>query len=542
MPDFPSYSLDELVQRARDHVRLRQRSADVSYGSDYDIWSRIQGFVAFQLQKQSESLVRLADPLKSFGSFLREHADTYGVGKALSETSYAAQTATGVVIIRSATAAQTQSAGSVLTAADGTTYTLDLDTTTPASASKVLRVGHRSGRQRLYQGHAGGGFVSPAAGEVYSYDATGEYAGLYAVDNGSQLKRHLVDLYTPLSQTPSIGDTLTQVYGVVATVTASVAGAAGNRDPGDVLTISSPHGTIVATATVLRMSGGRDALTPAQMQAAMHDLLGVRLGPMSLSEIRDLVLRYPSIPLRECFIFPGLYGPGSYALMPVREDGNFLAQVDLDAIRNYVEASTSPIDKFYTTQTSEARDNLVTLEVRVAPNMGPDWTMPSGRTAALTVQPGSTATRVYVDSIPSDLAVGHRVVISSETVGSPYDGYIVERRVSAVSGGSLYFEVSEPLPLPPTGTYGFVTPGGPLSQRIIDALYAHYDAQAPSLDTGVDRYIYPAPTQTNDVDGLIAAVTAVEGVLDATGYYTGTPTLALGAILVPQATQIKMWA
>lgn len=541
MADLPAYSLSELMQRARDHIRARVRGADVDYGSDYDITARMLGTVAFMFQKQSDSQVQLLDPRKSFGAFLREYAGTMGVGKTLQETSYAARAATGFVIIRSTTASQTQNAASVLTHADGTAYTLNANATTPAAAANTLRVGHRSGKRRIFQGHVGGGFVSASVGEVYQFSPTSEYCAIYGSDNGSQSEQYVVDLYNELDALPAMHDQFVQKFGVVAAITASVAGAAGNKDPKDTLTISAPSGTIVATATVLSMSGGRDALTPAQMQEAIRRLNGTRLGMMTLAEIRDLALGYPGTKLRECFILPGYDGLGSYTLIPVAQDVPLVNQTDLTALAAHVESNISPVDKIVATPINELKDNLVAIDVQVTEVYAPDWSTGVG----LGVAAASSTTRVQLNAgdvttaVANGLAVNDRIIVACAAAASPYAPYIVQRKVTAI--GAAYVDVSDVLPYPPVAGSSYVTAGGPVGQQIIDAIYSFYDNQSPALSSPTQRWMrYPPPEVTDIIQGLAAKVDDVDGVIDAGVIYTAAPTLAVGTVLIPGAVLILM--
>lgn len=541
MPEFPSDTRDELVIRARALIRGLVRGADVSNGSDYDIKARVLAAVAYGLQTQAETIVRLLDPRKAFGVFLREYADVQGVGGNLLETTIAAQKASGKAIIVSSTSGQTQTSGSVLTHADGTQYTLTANATT-ASAGATVYCGHRSGRKRIFQGHTGGGFASPTLGDVYTFTPTGEYAAVLGIATGTPSQQCLIDLYNDLDADPAIHDTLVQVNGAVASIQASVAGLAGNKDAKDTLTIASPVGTIQATAYILYLRGGRDQLSTGQIQAAIRDLQATRLGAMTVGEIRDIVLEYPHISLRDAFVFPGKNGIGTYEIMPLASDKTFVNAADRADIRTHAMANMSPADDVLVTQVVEQADNLTTLEVRVAPNMGPDWNLASGGTAALVVGVGSTTTRVVLAST-TGIEVNDRVIVSCARATAPYCTYLVQRRVTAVAAG--YVDVDSALPYPPVATTSFVTPGGPLAQAIIDAIYAHYDAQSPSglnASPSIQYVRYPAPQATESIQGLYARVAAVEGVLDTYGHYSGVPSLAYNEVLTPGAIQIKMWA
>jgi uncharacterized phage protein gp47/JayE len=107
--DFPSYSREELDQRARNLIRSRLRGADVSVGSDYDLWARILGALAWSLQQHGQTALRLLDCRKAFGDYLKQYAFEHGVGADITKVSVEATAATGKVIILSATAPSTLS-------------------------------------------------------------------------------------------------------------------------------------------------------------------------------------------------------------------------------------------------------------------------------------------------------------------------------------------------------------------------------------------------------------------------------------------------
>lgn len=539
MTEIPAYTLEELNQRARDHIRSRLRGADVSYGSDYDLTARLLGTIAFMFQKQVDTPLRLLDPRKAFGTFLREFAGNMGLGAALTETSVAAQRARGKVIILSTTGSQMQAAGSQLRHADGTLYTLDSNTTTPASATLTLRAGHRSGRRRVFQGHVGGGFQTVLEGQVYQFSPTSEYCAVYGYDNAGNSGQYLFDLYNDLDQTPAMHDQFVQKLGAVGSITASVGGQAGNKDPKDVLTFVSPSGTIQGTAYILALSGGREALTPAQMQEAIRKLHGSRLGAMTLEEIRQIALATPGLQLREVFNTPGRFGPGSHLLFPVGATYPFVTIAAVAEISSYVSALVSPADKIQAYAQLPLEDTITEIDIKVTSDYAPDWTTPT----ALPIAAASTTTRVNLAAgdvtaaVARGLAVDARVIVS---MASPLVDYLVQRRVTAV--GATYVDVDSPLPYPPT-TAGFVTPGGPIGQDIIDAFYGHYDNQTPSVETTANTYYrYPAPDTTESAQGLTQRVSDVVGVVDVSAVASGPVVVSfVGQVLVPGAVQILMW-
>jgi uncharacterized phage protein gp47/JayE len=527
MPDFPTDTREELEQRGRDLIRTRRRGADVSYGSDYDLSARLLAALAWGMKEQAKVALRMLDPRQAFGDYLSALVDEAALGPSLAQTTAAAAKATGKVILLSTTASQTQLAGSVLRHADGTQYTLDADATTPATAAKVLRAGDRSGRRRLFQGHVGGGFVTAAAGEVYQH-SSGEYCALRDVENRVTLQRYLFDLYNELDVDPVIQDQFAQRLGVVGSITASVAGASANKDAKDVLTVVSPAGTIVATAYILELSGGTDAMQAGAKQSALRDAYAVRQGPGTIQDLRQLALGYPRAPLRECYVVPATNGISTYTILPIHADGQYVGATQLADILAYVNALVSPVDKVYGAAVYEKMETAIDfVNVQVSEVYAPDWTLPDQSVRGLTITtPGSST--LVVDAV-GDLAIGDRVMVS--TFGSTQGPYIVQRRVATLAG--LTIGLDQPLPFPPD-PQSYVTPGGPLGQAIIDAIHAAYDQRAPSVgDTGPQVRL-PISTVTNDPQGIVAAVSNVPGVLDAECKGGSAPALSgPGGVLVP---------
>jgi hypothetical protein len=345
MPDQPSYSRDELDQQARDLLRTRRRGVDVKEGSPWDLDARVLGALSWGVQAQSKVAWRLLDRAKSFGQYLRQYAYEAGVGAALPATTVGATKATGRVILRSTTGSQVQPAGTVLRHADGTEYTLDANATTSATATLVLRAGHRSGRRRLYQGHAGAGFVTVAPGMVFRFARTGELCALEDTEQSVALQRYLFDLYIDLDDDPQTLDQFSQELGAVGAITAKLAGARANKESKDVLTIVGPVGTILGEATILYTRGGADVMAPAAQQAAIDELDSVRAGTGTIEDIRQIALSYPRARIRECYVIPATHGISTYTLLPILAEGQYLGPALRADVIAYVAARLSPMSR-----------------------------------------------------------------------------------------------------------------------------------------------------------------------------------------------------
>lgn len=523
MADLPAFTHDELDQTARNLLRTRRRGIDLGVGSDWDLTARLLGAVAWLAIEQGRVARRLVRPGKAFGEVLRQYAFDAGVGRELVATSTAALRATGKVIIRSTTGNQTLVAGSVLRHADGTEYTLDADVTTPATATKVLRAGLRSGRRRLYQGHAGGGFVAAAAEEVYRFAPTGELCALRDTDNGVSLQRHLFDLYNDLDADPTMHDLFSQQLGAVGRITAKKTGASGNKDAKDVLTVLAPTGTLLAEATILTLSGGAEAMAEGEMQAALQALSTARAAIGTVDDIRTILLGYPGASLRECFVMPAFDGVGTFSLLPILEDGQYIGANLAADLAAYLQDRSLAAHYTLTTVYESVDTEIATLGVQVATTFAPDWTLADPTTPGLGVT-ASTANTLALSAV-NGIAIGKRVLIANQGASGPY---VVQRRVTSVA--ALTIGLDTPLPFPADPGQAYVTPGGPLGDAILDALYAAYAQQAPS-GPGTR---WPPPSVSNDPNAIVAAVSDVPGVSDA-DYVPGSAPVGsnYGRILVP---------
>jgi uncharacterized phage protein gp47/JayE len=534
MPDFPSYTRDELVVRARNLIRLRLPSADLDDGTDYDVWARMLGTLAFGLQRQGSTLLRLIDPTRAFGAVLREFADSFGIGRELA-TSTGAVAATGKVMIVSTTGTQTQLAGSVLVHADGTEYTLDADADTSATDTDTFKAGWRSTRQRIVQGKAlvADPFGLQLPDVVYEHVPTGELVAVHGnVDNADN---EIGELYFPLAVDPQFLDVFAQEFSVVAAVTCSTPGTIGNKDPGDVLTIVSPAGTIVATARIAEMSGGLEAMTEAEQQAGFRDLLQERLSPMPLEEIRALALAAPGITkIVDATVFPSL---GTYTIYPYQEGTPFVTEERAAEVAAYVDARIAIPERVVGATLTFRTDLYEAIEVRVQESSAPDWRLPAG--AAFDVAAGSTTTRINTVLDTTDtIMIGDRVIVSGRFAAGTPSPYIVQREVAATN--AAYIDLTEAVPSPPDAAVSFITPGGPAAQRVIDAVLEHYDEQR--ADSSLDAYSYPERASTSHTQGIIAKVGAVVDVLDVALNDDAQGTSTSGEVAVFTAIQIKMWS
>lgn len=531
MTTFPAYTKDELVERARNLLRARRRGIDLGEGSDYDLWSRILGALAWGVQKQAEGLLPLLDPRSAYGAFLDSYARETGIGRDLPGTSVDGARARGKVILLGTAGAATQPAGSVLQHADGTTYTLDADVTTSAPEAKTLYAGHQSERARLYQGHTGGGFKAAAVGEVYRATRTGELVALEDVDNHVALARYLFDLIVPLDEAPHLHDAFVKEPAAVGDITATRPGSRANKDPKDTLRVVSPATGIASTAHVLTLDGGTSPMSRAEMRASLRALYADRAPLGTLEDIRQVALA-AGLSLRECYVTPDALG--SYLLQPVRGDGAFVGAGDRAALLDFVRARFSPADHFGAQTVYEVPDTRIdVVSVQVSDVYAPDWRLPNESVRGVGLSAATSGTVTLATAAP-DLAVGDRILLTSRGASGPY---LVARRVTDIAGQTLTLDLS--LPYPPDVAQSFVTPGGALSDALLDALYGAYAARAPSRSPLAVRY--PSSAGSDAPEAVVATLSRLEGVLDVAFQPGAAPDLSTpGGMLVP-ACVVRMY-
>jgi hypothetical protein len=196
-----------------------------------------------------------------------------------------------------------------------------------------------------------------------------------------------------------------------------------------------------------------------------------------------------------------------------------------------VAARLSPVDKLHAAGVYEEVDTAIaTLNVAVAENYEPDWTLANPSQPGLTVT--TTGSQSLVLSAVDDIAVNDRVIVSTTGIGTGSGPYIVQRRVTSLVGLTVGLDL--PLPYPPGTSDTRVTPGGPLADSLIEAIY---QARAPSVASTGPEIRFPPPAVSDDEAGICAAVSTVPGVVDAE-FLGGAPVTLTqaGGVLLPGCT------
>lgn len=539
--ELPDFTADELDDRARALIRMHQvndlgqRDADVRVGSDYDIWARILRAVAMMMQSAALGAKRALDPRQAFGSFIRQYAENWAIGEELQKTAYQAQAATGRAIVLSSTGSQVLPGGTQLAHGDGTRFTTP-GGTTPAAASKSFTIGHRSTRRTLYMGATA---ASAAASEVYTCAAIGVTIALADVGILGATPYRWVQPWVTLLAQPVLGQLYQQVIGTVVQLTAVQTGPRGNKASGDALSFPTPVGTYTS-GIVLSLTGGRDALTAAQAQKAIRDLLGTRLAMMTLEDIRQLALATPGVDLRDAYVFPayrlsggGSAGGGEIDIYPIGRERCVVSQADVNAITTHVRNNATPdltITAIKPSFYDAAYATNWRTSIKVSREFSPDWARTDYATP-IVADGASTTTRVQFSggSLPTTLdtlKVGARVILSiARGATQDEDPCLLVRRVTAL--GANYFDVGDPLPYAPT--IAWVSQGGPYADDLVAACDEFFDDQAPYTAT---FHRHPHPDAPYGIEAFSGAVAKVPGVLDAV--VDGAQTLAEYSVFWPK--------
>lgn len=162
-----------------------------------------------------------------------------------------------------------------------------------------------------------------------STEALNRFGYVYSVDRRSATSAQYTVTITGSNGTYSLSNARMTyadgtVYNVTSTsvlvsggtgtisVTAAIAGEAGNRNPGDVLTWTSAPSGINPTGTVAsEVIPGADAESDASYADRIIDLLRERPSSGNRADWRDWVLRFEGLSTADAFVYPLLQPPSS---------------------------------------------------------------------------------------------------------------------------------------------------------------------------------------------------------------------------------------
>ena len=491
---FETPTYEEIVEIEKAAYRSLITGADTSAGSDLDIEARIHALAVRGNHAHAEYLLRQVLPTTTEGSFLREHCRIRGISATVAAKS------TGHVQVTSTTAGRTVTSGDTLTHAGGQRYeaTGTVSTATPTITGGTV-VGSDATRTRIPIVGTIGQF---SAGNVINIGS--EKAAIREVLSGISS----VELWKPLAAIPAAGTSITAETGAVVPVRALTAGAAGNKDPGDTLTVDTPSGDLSATATILDLASGGDDESEDHLRGRLLDWFANRPGSGNAADYRDWARTVDGVAIDNAFVYPGIDGLGSIGIVPMGISGARLPSTSaISAVQAAIDAAKPLPDLATVYAWSYDTDVSAWLYVQYAPGYEPDWS------GSYTVSTGSTTTSVVLTTAPTAIEVGDRVVVYTDVLGV-IRGY--ERTVTARSvSGTYSITLDAALPEAPVST-DVVLPGGPLFAELDAALDSIMDTRGPGDTNPPTRHPAPDvafPDRLRESD-IVAAVRAVSGVVD----------------------------
>lgn len=502
---------DTLHAMALGAIRASLPSANLSPGTDFDISARLAATMALMNQANAAWLARQIFPTKADADMIEEHAALRGMSRR------PATKMVGRVMITAASGTATQASGSTLTAGDGRTYKTTANATVALPAWTGKTCGTGSTKRRL--------FVLP--------DVSGMVAGDLVTVSGEVMAIrdvltaiNAVDLYQPLSTAPVATTAITATRGVVASVQADVAEAAGNQIEGDTLTLSSPAAGADAPTKLLLSGGGADEETSGQLAARVQASLIVGGYSGSATQIRAFLRSYEPQRVDDAIVIPGIRGLGTVDVFVIGPSGGRVLAISDGAMYSALhETMPEQIDVLLRTIEYDTAID-VDLSYESGPGFQPDWGPGFSVAGSLSLTGTShTTTRIYLTSDPTlqGCTAGKRIVIPAK-YGTTYK---TEVRVVASTGFATnwFVELSTPLPSAPvTAEIGSIWAGGPTSEDVIAAIEGVFDRMGPSsIKLTAPSAIYQrVPGEDGEFSSILypanitSAVAQVEGVTGAT--------------------------
>jgi uncharacterized phage protein gp47/JayE len=507
-----TFSAEELTNIGRAAIRGLVPGADTSDGSDYDVSSRMVAAVAEGAQKQAQHVAEQIFPKTAEPDNVLRHADRYGTAK------QPAAKARGLVQLFASAGESVQPVGSALEHSDGSSYT----TTTavamflPGFTGKTVIGG--SGRTHI--------IVSPSVANMNPGDCVTidtEPRAIRAID----ARVSMIELFEPLSATPAGGVAIAATRGGVAAIEADDAGAAGNRPPGEPLTLSAPSADVTATCRVIELGGGGDEETIEQLAQRVADLeAGIPIAG-NAEHVRHVARTAEGIRVDDAIVFPSFRGVGSVDVFLIGVPGARLVSGDtLDRVQAALDAML-PHHCDALVSALAYRDVETDLDVTIRPG-GPeynrDWAVASLSTGVALASGGDVSRAVAVVTDPSQIEIGDRVLFTLK-VGSLWQTYQRTVKGIRVGGGLGLLDLDEPLPIVPdplsANVHPYMLPGGPLFEPVYAALIELFESLGPSAKQtgmtdvlGYERHPQPAIAwdDTLRLSSIMEATQGIEGV------------------------------
>lgn len=504
---FSTKTLDELHELYLAHLRGRVPGASIAKGSDLWLKGRAMAAVAFVQQQQDLDTARNILPSTADPNYLPEHARVR-MGDA--EATLPAAAASGLIMVLGDAAAITIPTGATLTHANGQKYKVTLGDVTVDYSSASGNCGVGSSLDRVVVTPDASGFVAGAIVQVGSGSIVRVIRDVLP-EVGTP---YLIDFYTALLSQPTDADAIVGRIGCVLAVEAVAPGEAGNLSAGDVLTLDSPPAGITATVVVLEMTGGGDIETTDQQRRRVLAWMQDRPGSGNRADYRAWVREAPGVRIDDAFVYVGYRGVGTIDIVPFGVSGaRQTGTTTNDKIDAYLGTVASEFDDRLIRQLIDGAVIPVTMHITVGEDFAPDWDPATTKT----VDTGSTVDVVKVTTAPASIPIGGRVLVY---VADGVQPGLYQRVVAAKDGSSITLDKS--LPAAPTAG-SEVNPGGPVTQAVIDAINALFDALTPGDPAGAQRF--PTPVQGGEStlrpEQLSRVALEIEGV---EGCFVDTPT------------------
>lgn len=481
--------LDDLIQIAKDQIRIRVKGADVSDGGHYDLLSRAVSTVYHGLQSLALYLAEQILPSTAEKAFLELHAAIRGLARLV------ATKAVGKVLLTmdespASNANTTQGAGSTITAADGRTYTTDANATSVIGSWSGKTVAPGSTPERL--------IIAPDVSSMSANQAI-DVGGYTRCIKEVITEVNAIDLYQPLPILPLDGYAVTPRRAALASITASAAAAAGNKPVGEQMTLSSPAGAspndFQPTVVVQELSGGGDLEGDADLRDRVRAFMANRPGGGNVEDYRSWCRdsAKTGVRLADAFVYPGYRGLGTVDVVLLGLTGaRFVGASAVTKVKNYVApppagvGGVAPFGDDVLVKGITYKGTPTAVHVQVLPRTGyePDW---SG-TATVANSPAPTTTRLYTTlSQVGIIEPGDRVLVPITVAGR---ARVEQRKVTVVNASFIDIES---LTAAPAGL-AVIRPGGPLVDAIVAALTALFDGLGPGITSGSTTYTrHPDP-------------------------------------------------
>lgn len=514
-------TVQEIEQVVRAIIRNLIPGADVSALSDYDITARIAGAVFSGNQEQALFLLNQIFPSKAEEAYLLIHADVRNIER------FAPTANRSTFLLTAEAVGITQPNASTITHADGTIYILDGAYTSflPAWTGKTTGAG--SSVDRLV--------VLPHTTDMAINDVLTVGGAKRAIKH-IYTAAHVVELYHPLPVAPSPGTAITATIGVVGAATAQDPGAQANKPIGDVATLDEPEelgsDSFFAEVMFLESGGGGDLEDVEELRARViaHDAF--RPGAGNPEDYRSWARATPTIRIANAFVYPNARGHGTIDIVPYGLSGTRITPSSINSLIDAYVRTQMPFDDDLLIVPLTYDSPVVDFALAVFTEVGfePDWSGSLSSSGS-----GGTTTVLTVGNNPTlFLEIGDRVVFSTGIGIVP--SYIDVHTVVGLTATTV--TIDPPLPFAPVSPpYSYnLSPAGPNTQAVLNAIKGCFDELGPGVDDGVGGTFVRHPDPSIEHPCVLKRSRIVQAVMNVEGVSNVNHTLV--ADVEPGAMQI----